>query len=152
LALTVAARNSALRSGGTGQHEYFFSRACKDANWVLRDGELGVFWSPWVGSIRDSLEELALNKAELVDVVAKEAGTTKKDAEQVINKMMETIIKHIASGEKVTLVGFGTFEARQRKARTGRNPKTNEPLHIPAKRVPGFRVGKEFSEAVNKRK
>jgi DNA-binding protein HU-beta len=94
----------------------------------------------------------ALNKAELVDIVAKEAATTKKDAEQVINKMMETIIKHVATGEKVTLVGFGTFEARQRKARTGRNPKTNEPLHIPAKRVPGFRVGKEFSEAVNKRK
>ena len=66
-----------------------------------------------------------MNKAELVDVVAKDAGTTKKDAEQVINKMMETIIKHVSTGEKVTLVGFGTFEARQRKARTGRNPKTN---------------------------
>jgi len=92
-----------------------------------------------------------VNKAELVDVVAKEAGTTKKDAEQVINKMMDTIIKSVSTGEKVTLVGFGTFEARQRKARTGRNPKTNEPLHIPAKRVPGFRVGKEFSEAVNKK-
>jgi len=76
-----------------------------------------------------------LNKAELVDVVAKEAGTTKKDAEQVINKTMETIIKQVAAGEKVTLVGFGTFEARHRKARTGRNPKTNEPLHIEAKRV-----------------
>lgn len=97
------------------------------------------------------MRSFVLNKAELVDVVAKEAGTTKKDAEQVINKMMETVIKHVATGEKVTLVGFGTFEARQRKARTGRNPKTNEPLHIPAKRVPGFRVGKEFSEAVNKK-
>jgi DNA-binding protein HU-beta len=94
----------------------------------------------------------ALNKAELVDIVAKDAGTTKKDAEQVINKMMETIIKSVATGDKVTLVGFGTFEARNRKARTGRNPKTNEPLSIPAKRVPGFKVGKEFSEAVNKRK
>jgi len=90
-----------------------------------------------------------LNKAELVDVVAKEAGTTKKDAETVINVMMETIVKRVATGERVTLVGFGTFEARQRKARTGRNPKTNEPLHIPAKRVAGFRVGKEFGEAVN---
>jgi DNA-binding protein HU-beta len=93
-----------------------------------------------------------LNKAELVDIVAKEAGTTKKDAEQVINKMMDTIIKHVARDEKVTLVGFGTFEARQRKARTGRNPKTNEPLHIPAKRVAGFKVGKEFAESVNKDK
>jgi len=93
-----------------------------------------------------------LNKAELVDIVAKDAATTKKDAENVINKAMETIVKAVAQGEKVTLVGFGTFEARQRKARTGRNPKTNQPLHIPAKRVPGFRVGKEFSEAVNKKR
>jgi DNA-binding protein HU-beta len=93
-----------------------------------------------------------LNKAELVDIVAKEAGTTKKDAEQVINKTMECIIKHVAAGEKVTLVGFGTFEARHRKARTGRNPKTNEPLHIEAKRVAGFKVGKEFGEAVNKKR
>ncbi len=93
-----------------------------------------------------------MNKAELVDIVAKSASTTKKDAEQVINGMMDAIIKSVSQGEKVTLVGFGTFEARQRKARTGRNPKTNEPLHIPAKRVPGFRVGKEFSEAVNKKR
>lgn len=91
-----------------------------------------------------------MNKAELVDIVAKEANTTKKDAETVINKMMDTIIRSVSKGDKVTLVGFGTFEARQRKARTGRNPKTNEPLHIPAKRVAGFKVGKEFSEAVNK--
>jgi DNA-binding protein HU-beta len=93
-----------------------------------------------------------LNKAELVDIVAKDAETTKKDAEQVINHMMNAIVKAVSAGDKVTLVGFGTFELRQRKARTGRNPKTNEPLHIPAKRVPGFRVGKEFSEAVNKKK
>jgi DNA-binding protein HU-beta len=93
-----------------------------------------------------------LNKAELVDVVAKEANTTKKDAENVINAMMEAIVKRVASGERVTLVGFGTFEARQRRARTGRNPKTNQPLQIPAKRVAGFRVGKEFGEAVNKRR
>ena len=88
----------------------------------------------------------------MVDIVAADAGTTKKDAEQIINKMMDTIIKTVAGGDKVTLVGFGTFEARHRKARLGRNPKTNEPLNIPAKRVAGFKVGKEFSEAVNKRK
>lgn len=92
-----------------------------------------------------------MNKAELVEVVAKETGATKKDVEQVINQTMDTIIKHVSGGDKVTLVGFGTFEARQRKARTGRNPKTNQPLHIPAKRVPGFKVGKEFGEAVNKK-
>ncbi len=94
---------------------------------------------------------VTLNKAELVEVVSKETDTTKKDVELVINKMMETIIKHVSTGDKVTLVGFGTFEARQRKARTGRNPKTNQPLHIPAKRVPGFKVGKEFGDAVNKK-
>jgi DNA-binding protein HU-beta len=93
-----------------------------------------------------------LNKAELVDVIANVSTITKRDVEEVINKAMETIVKSVAKGEKVTLVGFGTFEARQRKARTGRNPKTNEPIHIPAKRVPGFKVGKEFSEAVNKKK
>lgn len=93
-----------------------------------------------------------MNKADLVDIVSKEAGTTKKDAETVINVMMDTIIKAVSGGDKVTLVGFGTFEARQRKARTGRNPKTNEPINIPAKRVAGFRVGKEFGEAVNKRR
>ena len=93
-----------------------------------------------------------MNKAELVDVVSRDANTTKKDAETVINVTMETIVKRVAAGERVTLVGFGTFEARQRKARTGRNPKTNQPIQIPAKRVPGFRVGKEFSEAVNSKK
>lgn len=93
-----------------------------------------------------------MNKAELVEIVAQQADTTKKDAEQVINKTMEAIVKAVAGGQKVTLVGFGTFEARQRKARTGRNPKTNEAIHIPAKRVPGFKVGKEFSEAVNKKR
>lgn len=93
-----------------------------------------------------------MNKAELVEVVSKETDTTKKDVELVINKMMETIIKHVSGGDKVTLVGFGTFEARQRKARTGRNPKTNQPLQIPAKRVPGFKVGKEFGDAVNKKR
>lgn len=93
-----------------------------------------------------------MNKAELVDVVAREAGTTKKDAETVINCMMEQIVQSVSSGERVTLVGFGTFEARQRKARVGRNPKTNEPLNIPAKRVAGFRVGKEFGDAVNSSK
>lgn len=60
--------------------------------------------------------------------------------------MMATIIKEVAHGGKVTLVGFGTFEVRQRQARTGRNPKTNETLQIPAKRVAGFKPGKEFAE------
>jgi DNA-binding protein HU-beta len=93
-----------------------------------------------------------LNKAELVDIVAKAVDCTKRDVEEIINKSMDTIIKSVAHGEKVTLVGFGTFESRQRKARTGRNPKTNQPLQIPAKRVPGFKAGKEFGDAVNNKK
>ena len=92
-----------------------------------------------------------MNKSELVDVVSADTHTTKKDAEAVINSLMATVIAQVARGEKVTLVGFGTFEARQRQARTGRNPKTNEPIDIPAKRVAGFKVGKEFAEAVNKK-
>lgn len=91
-----------------------------------------------------------MNKADLVDIVAVEANTTKKDAETVINKAMEAIVSAVVKGEKVTLVGFGTFEAKKRKARTGRNPKTNQPIQIPAKRVASFRVGKEFAETVNK--
>lgn len=91
-----------------------------------------------------------MNKQELVDVISADAGTTKKQAEAVINAVMDTVVKQVARGEKVTLVGFGTFEARQRKARTGRNPKTNEPIEIPAKRVASFKAGKEFAEAVDK--
>ena len=65
---------------------------------------------------------------------------------------MKVVHDAMKKNERVVLVGFGTFEARQRKARTGHNPKTNEPLHIPAKRVAGFKVGKEFAESVNKDK
>lgn len=93
-----------------------------------------------------------MNKADLVDITAKEVGTTKKMAEEIINAAMAVIIKQVAHGEKVTLVGFGTFEARQRKARTGRNPKTGKELQIPAKRVAAFKVGKEFSDAVDKKR
>lgn len=92
-----------------------------------------------------------LNKAELVDIVAKGAGTTKKDAENIINITMATIVQEVASGGHVTLVGFGTFESRKRNARTVRNPRTQEPLSIPAKIVAGFKVGKDFAEAVNQK-
>lgn len=92
-----------------------------------------------------------MNKSDLVDLLAKEAGSTKKDAEQFLNIFMSSVVSHIARGEKITLVGFGTFETSERQARTGRNPKTGEPLEIPGKRVARFKVGKEFSEAVNKK-
>lgn len=92
-----------------------------------------------------------MNKADLVDILAHEVGTTKKEAEMVVNAFMDTVVRQVARGEKVTLVGFGTFDASQRSARTVRNPKTNEPLDIPAKRVARFKAGKDFAVAVDKK-
>ncbi|NJK64546.1 MAG: HU family DNA-binding protein [Synechococcaceae cyanobacterium SM2_3_1] len=96
-----------------------------------------------------------MNKAELVDAVAHRASVTKKEADAVITAALEIIVEEVASrneeGEpkgKVTLVGFGTFEARKRKEREGRNPKTNEKMVIPASIVPAFTAGKSFRDAV----
>lgn len=93
-----------------------------------------------------------MNKTDLVDLLAAENHSTKKDAEQFLNSFISAVVSTVASGEKITLVGFGTFDVSERQARTGRNPKTGEPLAIPAKRVARFKVGKEFSEAVNKKR
>lgn len=89
-----------------------------------------------------------MNKGELVDVVAHKATVTKKQADAVITATVEAIMEAVSEGEKVTLVGFGSFEARDRKAREGRNPKTNEKMIIPATRVPTFSAGKLFKEKV----
>jgi DNA-binding protein HU-beta len=90
-----------------------------------------------------------MNKGELVDAVAAKANTSKKDADQVLTALIEVIQETVASGDKVTLVGFGTFEARQRAAREGRNPKTGETMMIPATTVPAFSAGKGFKERVS---
>ncbi len=97
-----------------------------------------------------------MNKAELVDAVAHRANVTKKEADAVLTAALEIIIEEVASrddeGEpngKVTLVGFGSFEARKRKEREGRNPKTNEKMVIPASIVPAFTAGKSFRDAVS---
>lgn len=89
-----------------------------------------------------------MNKAELVSKVAEKAGITKKDAEKAVNALFDSIEKSLSSGEKVQLVGFGTFEVRNRAARTGRNPRTGEEISIPATRVPAFKAGKALKEAV----
>ena len=89
-----------------------------------------------------------MNKAELVDAVSEKASVTKKQADAVISAAIDTIVEAVASGDKVTLVGFGSFESRDRKAREGRNPKTNEKMEIPATRVPAFSAGKLFREKV----
>jgi DNA-binding protein HU-beta len=93
-----------------------------------------------------------LNKSDLIDLLAAENHSTKKDAEHFLNSFISAVVSEVARGEKITLVGFGTFDVAERKARTGRNPKTSEPLVIPAKRVARFKVGKEFAEAVNKKR
>ena len=89
-----------------------------------------------------------MNKSELIDAVANKAEVTKKQPEMVISATIDTIMEAVASDDKVTLVGFGSFESRDRKAREGRNPKTNEKMNIPATKVPAFSAGKKFKEAV----
>jgi DNA-binding protein HU-beta len=91
-----------------------------------------------------------MNKEELVQEVAKKTKTTQKEAAEIISTTIDVISKTVAKGKKVTLVGFGTFEARKRAARTGRNPQTGKEIQIPAKRVPVFSAGKKFRELVNK--
>ena len=89
-----------------------------------------------------------MNKGELVDKIAEKASVTKKDADAILSAMLDVILDAVASGDKVTLVGFGTFEARDRQAREGRNPSTGEPIKIPATRVPAFSAGKVFKDKV----
>ena len=91
-----------------------------------------------------------MNKEELVQEVAKRAKTTQKEVSEIITATMDVITRSVAKGKKVTLVGFGTFEARKRAARTGRNPQTGKEIQIPAKKVPVFSAGKKFREVVNK--
>ncbi|HEX6990202.1 MAG TPA: HU family DNA-binding protein [Bacillota bacterium] len=89
-----------------------------------------------------------MNKAELINRVAEKTGLTKKETEKAVNAVVETIEQALATGEKVSLVGFGTFEVRSRRARTGRNPQTGESISIPASKVPAFRPGKALKERV----
>ena len=90
-----------------------------------------------------------MNKEELVQEIAKKAKVTQKEAAEVLNGFIETVQKSVSKGQKVTLVGFGTFEPRKRAARNGRNPQTGKEIKIPAKTVPVFSAGKKFKEVVN---
>ena len=89
-----------------------------------------------------------MNKAELVEAVSDKAGITKKQAGNVIDAITDTVKETLSKGERITLVGFGTFHVMERKAREGRNPRTGKKLEIPAKKVPKFRAGKNLREAV----
>ena len=89
-----------------------------------------------------------MNKSELISDVASKANMTKKDVEKVMSALFSSIEEALKNQEKVQLVGFGTFEVRDRKARTGRNPQTGEEIKIPASRVPAFKAGKTLKDAV----
>ena len=91
---------------------------------------------------------LQMNKEELVKAVADKAKLSQKNTAEVISSVLETIQKTVSKGKKVTLVGFGSFEARKRAARTGRNPQTGKEIKIAAKTVPAFSAGKKFKELV----
>ena len=91
-----------------------------------------------------------MNKTELIAAVAENAGLTKKDSERVVNAAIDAITAALVKGEKVQLSGFGTFEAKEREARVGRNPHTKEAIEIPATRVPTFKPSKALKDNVAK--
>ena len=91
-----------------------------------------------------------MNKAELVAAVAEKTALSKKDSEKVVNAAFEAITEALVAGEKVQLVGFGSFETKERNARIGRNPRTKEEIEIPASRVPTFKAGKALKDVVAK--
>lgn len=90
-----------------------------------------------------------MNKSELIASVAEKTKMTKKDATQAVEAVLETITEALRSGEKVSLIGFGNFEVRERAARKGRNPQTGGEIDIPASKVPAFKPGKALKEEVN---
>ena len=91
-----------------------------------------------------------MNKSELIDAIADTSDLPKAAAGRALDAVLDTISGSLQQGEPVVLVGFGTFSAKDRAARTGRNPKTGEPIEIKAARVPGFKAGKALKEAINK--
>jgi len=91
-----------------------------------------------------------LNKSELINAIAEKSGLTKKDSEKALNAFVEAVEESLIKGDKVQLIGFGTFEVRERSARKGRNPQTGEEIMIPAAKVPAFKPGKALKDSVNK--
>ena len=89
-----------------------------------------------------------MNKAELITSIAKKAEVTKKDAEKMLKAYIESVQEALEKEDKVQLIGFGTFQVKERAARVGRNPQTKEPINIPASKIPVFKPGKEFKESI----
>ena len=92
-----------------------------------------------------------MNKAELIAAIAAKTGATKKNAEEAVNAFVDVITETLQKGEKVQLVGFGSFEVIKRAARKGRNPQTKEEIKIPASKAPKFKAGKALKDLVNKK-
>ena len=90
-----------------------------------------------------------MTKAELINAVAQKTELSKKDSEKAVVAVLDAISETLAAGEKVALVGFGTFEVRERGARTGRDPRTNQEIQIPASKAPAFKAGKALKDTVN---
>ena len=91
-----------------------------------------------------------MKKSELTAAVAAKGGYSKKDAEKALDAVVNTITESLANGEKISIVGFGSFEVRERAAKESINPATKQPIHVPAKKVPAFKAGKALKEAVDK--
>ena len=89
-----------------------------------------------------------MNKTELITVMAETSGLSKKDCDAALAAFIATIETALKSGDKVQLIGFGSFEVKERAARTGRNPRTKEPVEIPASKAPAFKAGQAFKEAI----
>ena len=92
-----------------------------------------------------------MNKSDLIAAIAAKTGETKKDAEATLNAFVDVVTETLVKGDKVQLVGFGSFEVRKRAARKGRNPQTKEEIKIPASKAPVFKAGKALKDLVNKR-
>ena len=90
-----------------------------------------------------------MNKTELVAAIAEKTGLTKKDAEGAVKAFTDTVAEQLKAGDKIQLVGFGTFEVTERAARTGKNPQTGEAINIPASKAPKFKAGKALKDLVN---
>lgn len=90
-----------------------------------------------------------MNKTQFIEVVALKSGLKKKAAEDAVNAMTEAIVEALKAGDKVQLMGFGTFEVKERAARDGRNPKTGETIKIAASKTPAFSAGKAFKDSIN---
>ncbi|MFK8017001.1 MAG: HU family DNA-binding protein [Gammaproteobacteria bacterium] len=90
-----------------------------------------------------------MNKGELIDAVAESTGLSKAEAGSAVDATLDAVTSTLKKGDTVTIVGFGSFNVKHREARVGRNPRTNEPLQIAARNVPGFKAGKALKDAVN---